>query len=161
MKKYRGGYTGICIAWIVIAILVTFFYTNRSSDGIYQFGGSKFVHNRGIAEYGSSALVVFPVKGNYDDLLNKPIYYFDNKTLKSGYLTEISPSRGNFKIGDEEFDMKGFLGQPSNGFNLLGDILEFLTMKEVYICAIMIPAVLCVGYIVYNSVADLFIKKKK
>ena len=120
-----------------------------------------FVHDRGIAEYSSSTLVGFPVKGNYDDLIDKEVYFYDNKDLKKGKLSSISLNRGNFKIGDEEFDIKGFLGRPSGGIPVLGSVLEFLTIKVVYICGILIPAILCLAYIVYNSIASAMEDKKK
>ena len=161
MKQYKGSYTGFCIFYIIFAVIVTIFYTHMIGDGAYKFGNTRYIHDRGIREYPQSALVTFPIRGDYKDLVNKEVYYYENKTLKNGILNRISLTDGKFTVNDVEYKTEDFLGAPTGGIAVVGSILDFLTMKTIYICLVFIPGILSIAYVVYNFFTSFKTDKKK
>jgi len=158
--KYRkvGGYVGVCIFYLIITGIVALFYTHKTDLGEYKFNNYRFLIGNEISEYSSSSLVAFPIKGDYSDLVNQDVYYYDNNALVKGKLTYISLSEGRFKIDDIEHNRTDFLGRPSFGIVAFGSIMNFLTIKDVFI-SMLVLAGLCVLYLLY-VIINSFSKKK-
>ena len=159
-RKYNGALSGVCLFFIIVVIIVTVFYFHREDSGKYKFAHHYYIHDSGIAEYSSSSLVSFPIKGNYSDIVNEEIYYYSDNSLKKDKLSDISVSTKSFTVSDGAHNMNDFLGKPSSGILFAGSVLDFLTEKTVYIFAILIPGILCVLYELYAIVMS-FIKEKK
>ena len=76
-------------------------------------------------------MVSFPIKGDYSNLVNKEVYYYESNNLRRGNLSSISLQSGKFMIDGTEHNTTDFLGQPSGGILILGSVLGFLTEKIV------------------------------
>ena len=149
-RQYVGAWTVPCLIFIIFAVVVTIFYQHRVDTGRYKFGHTYYIHDKGIAEYSSSSLVSFPIKGNYDDLIDKEVYYYDSSdALKKDKLVSISLSTKKFSVDGGEYDTSKFLGVPSSGIPLAGSVLDFFGDKLVYICGALIPGILCILYELY------------
>ena len=148
-KKRVGSLSIICFVFIILAIVISLFYFHREEDGKYKFSRTYYIHDKGIGDYSSSALVSFPIKGDYTNLIGQDVYYYDNNNLMKGNLVSISPQDKRFVIGDSEYNIDNFLGAPSNGYPVFGSVLDFVTDKTVYICGILIPGILCILYEIY------------
>ncbi len=163
MKKRKGIIvgSGFALVFIIFAVIVTIFYNHRIEEGKYKFAHTLYVHDKGIAEYSDSAIVSFPIKGDYSDLINKEVYYYDaSNSLKRDKLVSISLPNKVFVVNEGEFNTDKFLGKPSGGFNLFGSVLDFFTDKTVYIWGILIPGILCILYEIFAFVLSLLSEKK-
>ena len=149
-RKDIGVGAGFCFLFIVIAIVVTIFYMHRDDLGGYSFTHTRYIHDRGIAEFDSSAIVSFPIKGDYNDNIGKVVYYYDKSgELKKDNLISISLADGKFVVSDGEHSTSKFLGIPEGGVAILGSLIDFLTSETVYIFLVLIPGILCVLYEIY------------
>ena len=155
--KKVGAWSGFCIVFIILAIIITVFYFHRDERGDFKFSHTKYVHNAGISEYSNSSMVSFPIKGDYSNLVNKEVYYYESNNLRRGNLSSISLQSGKFMIDGTEHNTTDFLGQPSGGILILGSVLGFLTEKIDYICGILLPGILCLiyeGFAIYISLKE-------
>ena len=160
-NKYRGNGLPFCIVFLAFAIAISLFYQHREELGKYKFAHHYYIHNEGIMEYSSSAIVSFPIKGDYSDLVGKTVYFYDNnKSLNKGELVSISLSDKKFVIGDTEYDTSNFLGEASGGVGVLGSVIDFLTTKSVYLWGIIVPSILCILYGVYVVIIRMKEDKK-
>ena len=159
--KYKGSGTGFCIVFIILAIVVTVFYNHRDDLG-YKFSKHYYIHDSGIMEYSGSSIASFPIKGDYSNLINRDVYYYDNSgTLKKDRLLSISLPDKKFIVSDGEHPTDKFLGQHTGGVPIVGSLLDFFTEKTLYIFAVLIPGLLCAAYICYGIVISFLPEKKK
>ena len=149
-RKNVGAGAGFCFFFIVIAVVVTIFYMHRDDLGGYSFTHTRLIHDRGIAEYDSSSIVAFPIKGDYSETIGKDVYYYDKSgELKKDSLISVSLPDGQFVVSDGAHSMDKFLGVPDGGCTIFGSLLDFLTSEAVFIFLILIPGILCVLYEIY------------
>lgn len=159
--KYKGSWTGFCIVYIIIAIAVTVFYNHRDDLG-YKFSKHYYIHDSGIMEYSSSSIVSFPIKGDYSNLINRDVYYYDNSgALKKDRLISISLPDKKFNVSDGEHPTDKFLGQPTGGVPIVGLLLDFFSQKYLYVLVILIPGILCGVYLIYETAKGYMPDKPK
>ena len=159
--KYKGTGSGLCIFVVALVIAVTIFYKHRDDIG-YKFTHYYYVHDSGIIEYSSSSLSAFPISGDYSNLIDRDVYYYDeSNTLKRDRLISISLPAGKFVVSDGEHDTKKFLGQPTGGVPMVGSLLDFLTDNTFYVIMVLLPGGLCVVYVLYSFIMSFVDDKKK
>ncbi len=146
--------------YIIIASLSTILLLNHNTYGAFESKDYYYVCDKNLKDYGRNSLVRFAKNVDLEELINEDVYYYDvDKILNHRDLVSYDKEKQVFKVSEEEYDIKNFLGKPDKEYKFLGYILKFLTTKSFYLAFVIIPFVTLFVYELYKIVVAHFVEK--